>query len=85
MAVDLNLSIINKENLNRIGSCLLQLMTFSDSPVVMFFFVSRVDQMKTISVCTKDIYIPTKVVICYIVTLDTMAVQLQLSIIHEES
>ena len=28
----------------------------------------------------KDIYIPTKVAICYIVTLDIMAVQLQLSI-----
>ena len=58
---------------------------FSDIHDVMYISCLGLTKWKLLVFVLKDIYIPTKVAICYIVTLDTMAVQLQLSIKHEES
>ena len=56
---------------------------FSDIHDVMYISCLGLTKWKLLVL--KDIYIPTKVAISYIVTLDTMTVQLQLSIKHEES
>ena len=63
------------------------MMTFSDSPVVIYILFLGLTKCKLVVFVLKDIYIPTKEAICYIVTLDTMAVQLhvKLSIIHEKA
>ena len=58
-------------------------MVFSDSPVVMYISCLGLTKGKLLVFVLKDIYILTQVAISYIATLDTMAVQVQLSIIHE--
>ena len=51
---------------------------FSDIHDVMYISCLGLTKWKLLVL--KDIYIPTKVAISYIVTLDTMTVQLQLSV-----
>ena len=53
------------------------MITFSDIPVAKHISCLGLTKRKLLVFAFKDIYIPTKVAICYIVTLDIMAVQLE--------